>query len=33
MDERGVIYRVRADSWQLSNDMDVNYMFTAARSA
>jgi len=33
VDERGVIYRVRADSWQLSGDMDVNYMLTAARSA
>ena len=33
VDERGVVYRVMADTWQLSNDMDVNYMLTAARSA
>ncbi len=30
-DERGVVYRVMADSWVLSDDMDVNYMLTAAR--
>jgi 2-polyprenyl-6-hydroxyphenyl methylase/3-demethylubiquinone-9 3-methyltransferase len=32
-DERGVVYRVMADSWVLSDDMDVNYMLTAARGA
>ena len=30
VDERGVIYNLFADSWQLSDDMDVNYMLTAA---
>jgi 2-polyprenyl-6-hydroxyphenyl methylase/3-demethylubiquinone-9 3-methyltransferase len=33
VDERGVVYRLMADRWELSNDMDVNYMLTAARSA
>jgi 2-polyprenyl-6-hydroxyphenyl methylase/3-demethylubiquinone-9 3-methyltransferase len=33
VDERGVVYRVMADSWVLSDDMDVNYMQSAARSA
>jgi 2-polyprenyl-6-hydroxyphenyl methylase/3-demethylubiquinone-9 3-methyltransferase len=33
VDERGVVYRVMADSWVLSDDMDVNYMLTAARGA
>ena len=28
-DERGVVYNLLADSWQLSDDMDVNYMMTA----
>jgi 2-polyprenyl-3-methyl-5-hydroxy-6-metoxy-1,4-benzoquinol methylase len=28
-----VVYRVMADSWVLSDDMDVNYMLTAARGA
>ncbi|MFA6264495.1 MAG: bifunctional 2-polyprenyl-6-hydroxyphenol methylase/3-demethylubiquinol 3-O-methyltransferase UbiG [Pseudolabrys sp.] len=31
--ERGVIYNPLADRWQLSSDMDVNYMLVAARSA
>jgi 2-polyprenyl-6-hydroxyphenyl methylase/3-demethylubiquinone-9 3-methyltransferase len=29
IDERGVIYNILADRWQLSNDTDVNYMLTA----
>lgn len=29
--ERGVIYNILADRWQLSSDMDVNYMLAAAR--
>jgi len=29
--ETGVIYRPLADRWQLSSDMDVNYMMTAER--
>jgi 2-polyprenyl-6-hydroxyphenyl methylase / 3-demethylubiquinone-9 3-methyltransferase len=29
----GVIYNIAADVWQLSRDMDVNYMLAAARSA
>ena len=33
VDERGVVYRVMADSWALSEDMDVNYMMSAARGA
>ena len=33
VDERGVVYRMMADSWALSDDMDVNYMLTAARGA
>src|SRR5262249_3875369 len=32
MDETGVIYNPLADRWQLSTDMDVNYMVVAARS-
>ena len=32
VDERGVIYNLFADSWQLSDDMDVNYMLTAAKT-
>src|SRR5258706_1315058 len=32
-DETGVIYNLIADRWQLSTDMDVNYMLTAARPA
>ena len=31
LDERGVIYNLFADRWQLSDDMDVNYMVTAER--
>ena len=31
-DETGVIYNLIADRWQLSTDMDVNYMLTAARA-
>jgi 2-polyprenyl-6-hydroxyphenyl methylase / 3-demethylubiquinone-9 3-methyltransferase len=30
--ERGVIYNPFADRWQLSSDMDVNYMLVAQRS-
>ena len=30
-DERGVIYNILADRWQLSTDMDVNYMVIAER--
>jgi len=29
--ERGVIYNPLADRWQLSSDMDVNYMLAAQR--
>jgi 2-polyprenyl-6-hydroxyphenyl methylase/3-demethylubiquinone-9 3-methyltransferase len=29
--ERGVIYNPLADRWQLSSDMDVNYMLVAKR--
>jgi len=31
--ERGVIFNPLADRWQLSSDMDVNYMLVAARAA
>jgi 2-polyprenyl-6-hydroxyphenyl methylase/3-demethylubiquinone-9 3-methyltransferase len=31
--ESGVIYNLLADKWQLSSDMDVNYMLTAERTA
>jgi len=31
--ETGVIYNLLADKWQLSSDMDVNYMITAERTA
>jgi 2-polyprenyl-6-hydroxyphenyl methylase/3-demethylubiquinone-9 3-methyltransferase len=31
--ETGVIYNLLADKWQLSSDMDVNYMITAERPA
>jgi 2-polyprenyl-6-hydroxyphenyl methylase/3-demethylubiquinone-9 3-methyltransferase len=31
--EHGVIYNLFADAWQLSSDMDVNYMVAAARNA
>jgi 2-polyprenyl-6-hydroxyphenyl methylase / 3-demethylubiquinone-9 3-methyltransferase len=30
-DERGVVYNILLDSWQLSDDMDVNYMIAAER--
>ena len=30
-DERGVIYNLLRDEWQLSSDIDVNYMLTAER--
>ena len=33
LDETGVIYNLIADRWQISTDMDVNYMVTAARPA
>ncbi len=29
--EQGVIYNLIADRWQLSSDLDVNYMMTASR--
>jgi len=29
--ERGVVYNLLADRWQLSSDLDVNYMLVAAR--
>jgi 2-polyprenyl-6-hydroxyphenyl methylase/3-demethylubiquinone-9 3-methyltransferase len=32
-DETGVIYNLLADRWQLSSDMDVNYMVVARKSA
>jgi 2-polyprenyl-6-hydroxyphenyl methylase / 3-demethylubiquinone-9 3-methyltransferase len=31
MDETGVVYNVLADRWQLSSDMDVNYMVAAQK--
>jgi 2-polyprenyl-6-hydroxyphenyl methylase / 3-demethylubiquinone-9 3-methyltransferase len=31
--EQGVIYNLIADRWQLSSDMDVNYMMTAEKGA
>lgn len=31
--ERGVIFNPLADRWQLSSDMDVNYMLAAARDS
>lgn len=31
IDERGVIYNILADRWQLSADTDVNYMLAAER--
>ena len=33
IDERGVVYNILLDSWQLSGDMDVNYMIAAERPA
>lgn len=32
-DEQGVIYSLFSDIWQLSDDMDVNYMVTATRES
>jgi 2-polyprenyl-6-hydroxyphenyl methylase/3-demethylubiquinone-9 3-methyltransferase len=32
LDETGVIYNLIADRWQLSTDMDVNYMVVAERT-
>ena len=32
-DEQGVIYNLFSDIWQLSDDMDVNYMVTATRES
>ncbi len=32
-DDTGVIYNLFADRWQLSNDMDVNYMVVAEKAA
>ena len=32
-DERGVIYNILADRWQLSTDTDVNYMLVAGEGA
>ncbi len=32
-DERGVIYNLFADRWELSNDTDVNYMVVAEKPA
>jgi 2-polyprenyl-6-hydroxyphenyl methylase/3-demethylubiquinone-9 3-methyltransferase len=29
LDETGVIYNLLADRWQISTDMDVNYMVVA----
>jgi 2-polyprenyl-6-hydroxyphenyl methylase/3-demethylubiquinone-9 3-methyltransferase len=31
-DRRGVIYNLLADKWQLSTDMDVNYMLAAEQT-
>src|SRR5439155_1350135 len=31
--DAGVIYNLIADRWQLSDDMDVNYMITAEKAA
>src|SRR5262249_45373476 len=33
IEETGVIYNLVADRWQLSSDMDVNYMVTAGKAA
>jgi 2-polyprenyl-6-hydroxyphenyl methylase/3-demethylubiquinone-9 3-methyltransferase len=33
VDQTGVIYNLLADRWQLSSDMDVNYMITAEKRA
>ena len=33
VDETGVIYNILGDRWQLSADMDVNYMVVAEKAA
>ncbi|HUC47875.1 MAG TPA: bifunctional 2-polyprenyl-6-hydroxyphenol methylase/3-demethylubiquinol 3-O-methyltransferase UbiG [Xanthobacteraceae bacterium] len=33
IDQAGVIYNLLADRWQISTDLDVNYMLTAAKPA
>ena len=33
IDERGVVYNILLDGWQLADDMDVNYMIAAERPA
>jgi 2-polyprenyl-6-hydroxyphenyl methylase/3-demethylubiquinone-9 3-methyltransferase len=33
VDETGVIYNLLADRWQISTDMDVNYMVAAEKAA
>jgi 2-polyprenyl-6-hydroxyphenyl methylase/3-demethylubiquinone-9 3-methyltransferase len=33
IDQTGVVYNLFADRWQLSDDMDVNYMVTAEKAA
>ena len=33
INESGVIYNLFADRWQLSTDMDVNYMVVAEKAA
>jgi 2-polyprenyl-6-hydroxyphenyl methylase/3-demethylubiquinone-9 3-methyltransferase len=33
IDERGVAYNILLDGWQLSDDLDVNYMVSAERPA
>jgi len=33
IDEAGVIYNLIPDRWQISTDMDVNYMLTAEKPA
>jgi 2-polyprenyl-6-hydroxyphenyl methylase/3-demethylubiquinone-9 3-methyltransferase len=33
IDERGVIYNILLDAWQLSGDMDVNFMVASERPA
>ena len=33
VDEAGVVYNLVADRWQISTDMDVNYMVTAEKPA
>ncbi|HEV3500574.1 MAG TPA: bifunctional 3-demethylubiquinol 3-O-methyltransferase/2-polyprenyl-6-hydroxyphenol methylase, partial [Bradyrhizobium sp.] len=32
-DETGVMYNLLADRWQLTTDMDVNYMVVAEKAA